>query len=98
MNEMIRKEPIATRLQTMVCDALCHDCKESIEWLLIGQIPNEHEATYPAPGSFIWSCRRLGINWLDLKRTLEGALEIPAENPVFTRKHLSLVHSRKLAV
>lgn len=88
------REFLAQKLQTAICNAIGSqdeaEASEARKWLLLYKKPTADEVLDPERGSFIATCRALGLNWYDLKASLEEATEI--EIPI-----LRLVHADELS-
>lgn len=93
------REELATRLQDFILKAIVlHDSKARA-WLLLTHAPKWKEILKPIEGSYIYCCRRLGIKWRELRRTLASADKIPpdiGDAPRYERSHLRVVRKSEL--
>lgn len=76
---MTELEAMAHILQTAIIAAVCENSRQARKWLLLSEKITFDVLMTPEPGGFIECCKALGINWLQLRRTVRGAVEIPAE-------------------
>ena len=83
------------KLQRAIYNSVCSNHSQAIdaarEFLLLDRYPSIDEIVSPEYGGFIYCCRELDLNWLDLSQAIQEASKIEYPKP-----HLRLVQRFEL--